>query len=173
MPEKKPSWQHGDAKELLREHLVVGKLPIDMPPNQVWQRFKDRPQFADFCSDEDKKKFSPRLNDLKMQLKIKEHRAFCDLLALEHDLLIHPESARNHRGEPRWEGSEAQRLLKLDVAAGRDKNKTPRDFRTERIEYLQYPLDVFRRHIYQERSCIKQHNCFQRKEIEKYCRRQP
>jgi hypothetical protein len=53
-------------------------------------------------------------------------------------------------GKPYWAGSTAQRLLKLDVDAGRHNLFTPKQLYDYRIEYRHFSLEVFRNHIYQE-----------------------
>jgi hypothetical protein len=55
------------------------------------------------------------------------------------------------RGEPRWEGSEAVRLLRLDMDEGKHHTMRPRDLYQTRPQYYEkYPLTVFRGHIDQE-----------------------
>jgi hypothetical protein len=67
------------------------------------------------------------------------------------DRRIHPKNALNHRGEPRWEGSEAVRLLRLDMDEGKHHTMRPRDLYQTRPQYYEnYPLTVFRGHIDQE-----------------------
>ena len=57
----------------------------------------------------------------------------------------------NHRGELRWEGSEAERLLRLDMDEGKHTTMTPFDLYCSRSEYSDhYPLKVSRKHIDQE-----------------------
>ena len=52
---------------------------------------------------------------------------------------------------PRWDGSEAARLLKLDIEAGEHLKLTPVKLHEKRVEYKALPLHVFRDHIYQEK----------------------
>lgn len=49
-----------------------------------------------------------------------------------------------------WAGSEAERLLKLDVDAGRHLSMAPKVLRSTREEYQEWPLKKFRDHITQE-----------------------
>ena len=51
---------------------------------------------------------------------------------------------------PQWKGSEAQRLLKIDMDEGKHLQKKPRLFQKDRPEYQEFPGQVFRNHIYQE-----------------------
>ena len=69
-------------------------------------------------------------------------------------LLLHkphcPTPMINHRGEPQWHGSNAERLLKADIAAKVNEAMTPKQMHCSREEYKIYPLEVFRKHIHQE-----------------------
>ena len=65
--------------------------------------------------------------------------------ALEHDRSIYPKTPG------RWDGSEAQRLMKKDVKIGRHKlYKKPADFWLCREEYQKFSLKKFRDHVWQE-----------------------
>ena len=63
--------------------------------------------------------------------------------------MTHPRPAM-FAGVPQWEGSEAQRLLKEDVAAGNHVGKTPTQFRLTRPEYQVYNAAFIGGHIKQE-----------------------
>jgi hypothetical protein len=76
-----------------------------------------------------------------------KHCASSDSAALAHDRHIYPKKTHNHRGEPRWEGSEAERLLKLDIDKGKNKSLKPIDIHHSRNEYKMYSLTVFWKHI--------------------------
>jgi hypothetical protein len=62
----------------------------------------------------------------------------------------HPKKTHNHRGEPRWEGGLAERLLKLDIADNKHLRLKPEVLRITKAAYQDYPLKVFRNHIDQE-----------------------
>jgi hypothetical protein len=79
-----------------------------------------------------------------------KHCASSDSAALTHGQRIYPKKTHNHRGEPRWEVSEAERLLTLDIDKGKNKSLKPIDLHHSRNEYKMYPLTVFRNHIDQE-----------------------
>ncbi len=60
--------------------------------------------------------------------------------------------------------SEAQRLLKLDIEAGKHTEMSKTDLHESKIEYYEnYPLDAFRDKIYQELRTAKYlHTCRER-----------
>ena len=74
--------------------------------------------------------------------------ANADEAALAHDLALG--IRKNNKPYPRWQGSEAEGLLKLDIDNGLNQIMRPKALRASRPQYLQFPLDVFRNHIYQE-----------------------
>jgi len=150
-------WQYSYAKKLLTEDLLSGKIPLDSESMTPQEAYLQRPEYAD--SDPNYKRFPNRLRALREQLLSKNDRADADREAFLHDRKLHPKPARNHRGELRWEGSEAERLLRLDMDAGKHETMTPMQLHQSRKEYNDedegYPLKVFREHIHQEVRCRK------------------
>ena len=145
---KKPKvpWAEGDAKRILKRELKKGAIPLnadDMAPRVVYMQ---HPEFADYPYEQ----FRDRLNDLRNKIKEKKARSTFDTHALERDRESHPKPAKNHRGEPRWEGSQAERLLKRDIDNRQHETLTPKALHNTQKEYKDYPLLVFRKHIYQE-----------------------
>ncbi len=151
MPPKKKDelkWRNSSAKRLLEKDLINGDIPINsadgMEPEVVYLQ---RPEFADF----ELAHFKARLRDLRRLIKDKRDTSASDSAALARDRQIYPKAAYNHRGEPRWEASEAERLLRLDMDVGKHTTMTPFDLYCSRSEYSDnYPLTVFRKHIDQE-----------------------
>ena len=54
----------------------------------------------------------------------------------------------NPRGYPRWDGSDAETLLRHDVEIGKHKVMKPEALWNTKNEYKQFPPKVFRDHIY-------------------------
>ena len=59
------------------------------------------------------------------------------------------------REYPRFDNSDAKKLLAKDVQENKHKEAQPIVFHQSRPEYLQFPLNVFRKHIYQEEYAQK------------------
>ena len=106
------------------------------------------------------------LNYLRKQMRQKKNHAARDSAALVHDRAIYPKPHLNHRGEPRWEGSEAERLLREDMQqrmheySGKSLPSLmqmslaalpPEQLWLSRDEYQDYQKDTFRQHIHQEK----------------------
>lgn len=147
MPKKtETTWKDSEAKRLLVQDLMSGEIPLDPNEMEPAQVYLQRPEFANFGYE----RFRDRLRDLRAQIRASKHHASSDSAALAHDRRIYPKKTNNHRGEPRWEGSEAERLLKLDIDEGKNMSLIPIDLYNSQNEYKKYPLKVFRKHIDQE-----------------------
>ena len=94
--------------------------------------------------------FRTNLRNLRQSLHRLQGHADADSAALAHDLQVRPPAANNPRGYPRWDGSEAERLLKIDINGCMHSNMKPHILYQKRKEYQEFPLEVFRDHIYQE-----------------------
>jgi hypothetical protein len=146
------NWKNSIARKLLEEDLRSGKIPLEgdvMKPQDV---FLQRPEYAEFCEYED---FPRRLRELRKQISRKNERALVAANALSHDRRIYPKERTDKTGKVRWEGSEAERLLRLDIDAGKHETMAPKLLYAERREYQEFPLKVFRNHIYQEQRTRK------------------
>jgi hypothetical protein len=143
-------WRNSKAQQCLRQLVASGEIDMILTPKQVWDRFCiPRPEFSGFHYNN--KIFPSRLRAIQKQHVEKSRRAEDSSAALAHDRLLLPAPAHNHRGEPRWQGSEAERFLKLDVAENRHQLMKPRQLYDSRVVYhSNYPLEVFRKHIHQE-----------------------
>lgn len=146
---EKPDWKTSDAKKLLELDLISGEIPLQsgddgMDPMDVYLQ---RPEFSEFPYEY----FRGRLLDMRKQITEKKALASVDAAALANDQKIHPKSSHSVRGEPRWDGSAAQQLLKNDIKDNKHKTMTPKDLHKSRSDYFDnYPLSVFRKHIDQE-----------------------
>ena len=58
-------------------------------------------------------------------------------------------------GYPFWDGSEAQRILKLGLLNGEYQSLKPRQVYNENEEFRKFPLHVFRNHFYKAQTSQK------------------
>jgi hypothetical protein len=168
-------WRYSPAKMYLKKCFVDGLIDIDYSgkdssgkskggPKNVWDTHcKDHPTFAGM---EYKPHFSSRLRGVRDDYVKKRGRAADDKEAYDNFRRICPVKTHNHRGEPRWEGSRAQELLRLDMDEGVHDVFLPARFQQKRIEYQDYRLQTFRDHINQETRLRKYNNWLLKKEIE-------
>jgi hypothetical protein len=144
---KKLTWRGSKARDLLEKDLISGDIPLDVNVMEAREVYIQRPEFADF----EYNHFRDRLRYLRNQIKEKKDDATSASVALAHDRQIYPKASHNQRGEPRWEGSEMERLLRLDMDAGKDKSMKPIALYQSRKEYNEScALSLFRKHIDQE-----------------------
>ena len=135
------SWE--TAKALLTKDIFSGMLKPTMRPKEAYSM---REEYKEV----EYKKFRANLNSLRKACEKLSNRAMVDSAAVTHDLEIHPIRKNALGVYPHWDGSEAQRLLKIDVKNGKNNTMAPCKLRMTREEYNSYPLDVFRKHIHQE-----------------------
>ena len=72
--------------------------------------------------------------------------------AYQADMLKLPRCNTTTRGYPFWDTHKASELLKDDEESGRAKNLKPTALWKSRKEYQDFPIPVFRKHIYQLRT---------------------
>jgi hypothetical protein len=142
---KPPAWRYSEAKDTLRKLLENdGDGTVhSMDPKDV---YKLSPLFQLYKYSN----FRTNLKSLKDSMKAENGIVNVDEQALAHDRTLIPTKTMTVRGYPRWEGSDAKKLLRDDVKEKKHKNSKPAELRDTREEYKNFPLTVFRKHIYQE-----------------------
>lgn len=138
-----PAWGKSKAKRLLSEQIIAGIVTDDMDWKQVYSS-------NDVYTATSRRKFYGRLHGLRGQIRDAKQRASADEKGLRHDRRQFPTPKTNHRGKPRWEGSDADKWLKEDVKAGVHKHNRPSQLYRTRDAYQEFPLAVFCKHVYQE-----------------------
>jgi hypothetical protein len=152
--EKPPpfSWKDSVAKEKLVMDIDEGVVTEGDNWEDVHQ---SRPEY----SDTDYNKFQGRLYRAFKSVAVGQDRASRDHAAMVRDRLIFPVAAHNHRGELRWEGSDAEAFLKQDVLAGKHQGMKPKAFRMTRAAYQLFFESSIRNHIYQEERLLNYYAC--------------
>ena len=148
-------WQYHPVRELLQEALINKEIPTDyklMGPLDVWNKYCDEDIFEGMEYDA---AFKRRLLALRKQVRDGKDRAAEDLEFFNIAKRNHPAPARNHRDEPQWNGSEAHRLLKIDMDAKKHFELKPEALWESRPEYGEFYLSTFRDHLWQEHKTRK------------------
>lgn len=132
------------AKGLLISDICEGKITSSMPPKDV-HNAREEYRLVPYAN------FRSNLRNLRLALQKTDERVAVDQAAFEKNRKAYPALA-NPPGfsYPRWDGSPAQSLLKLDVDKGRNREMRPQQLRDTMVEYAPFPKDVFRKHIHQE-----------------------
>jgi len=148
-----PSWHKSEGKKLLVRDLRAGTIHDAMDWVEVFQY---RPEFNVGVSyAEALRLFKGRLRSARAGVSKQRTRAETELALLQQDRVIHPAPAFNHRGEPRWEGSIVQQLLKQDVKDKVQEMLMHNEFYLSRPEYQTLPKSIMVGHIEQEIRLIK------------------
>jgi hypothetical protein len=147
-------WRKSAAKQVLKGHFREGKIsPNYQDAQEVWtEHCKDTDAFKRMQCDDT---FFRRLKTVRDDYLKKVERCQMDLEAFTIAKKNHPTPKKNSRGEPQWNGSIAQNLLKEAVKLGHHLEVTPRDLWIKKKEYQVYSLQTFRDHIYQEQRLLK------------------
>jgi hypothetical protein len=141
---KPPAWGSSRAKEILLEDIKAGIWKRGDPPAAIWLS-RDEYQIYD------KSNFGNNFRAACDQLERAQARANADAAAVFNDRQIHPRSSMTSYGYPHWDLSTASQLLLQDIEYGKLDFMTPKELRESREEFLDFPLDVFRKHIHQYR----------------------
>jgi hypothetical protein len=170
---KIPSWKNSLGRSILEEVILVGldrdDDGNDLPVLTIYEMVEEFQKFP-------LKRFSVNLEALRVIVHEVADKALRDSVAVDEFLARNTQSTMdaprfNYARYPKWQGSEAQRLLRIDLKGllqedrlfkGKD-GVLPKDLWETRDEYEAYPLIIFRNHIYKEIIHDKQVNWNQHK----------
>ena len=141
------TWNKSEARRLLERDLATGAIPVCGREMGTRLVYASRPEYATYTLE----LFTRRLASMRKTAKGQNARRVNDVAAHAHDLALRPQATHNINGVPRWEGSNAERLLKEDITAGLHTQMAPKMLFKTRVEYYQcFTLEKFRGHIAQE-----------------------
>jgi hypothetical protein len=141
-----PPWRQSVARQLLEQDIMNGTIPLTNAEMTARDIHSLRPEFMQLPYDS----FPRRLQALRKACKVKLDRGLTDAAAYQSDLQFDQRPTFAALGLPRWEGSDAQRYLGIDITAGLNLQMTPGELRATRNEYMVFGQAVFRGHIHQE-----------------------
>ena len=168
--EEVPEWGKSKARDYLLSLCMRPDFPSkdDIKPKQVWEelpwRVKDVPEFRFF---QDYKNFATRLRQARARAEKKTGRANEDAAFLRHDREIYPERTEDFNGEPIWQGSKAQELLRRDLKDKEKMQLRPKQLQLQEEEYMEFALKNFRNRIYSERKAMQRIVYIKKKRAEK------
>jgi len=160
-PPSPPAWRTSRAKKLLTADLLnednnVPLYPID---DEVQDYFDDeslltnleiynsRPEFLLYKWEN----FQTNLSNLREKIIQDKDMADADQAAFNQYRQAHPRPTTNHRGEPFWDRSEAQRLLRMDMDEGKHRQMKPSQLRQTRPVFEEHGVIAFGKKICQEK----------------------
>jgi len=155
--EPKTGWKNSRAREILWDLLHTGDIPLDGKKLTTKVILKKVCDMSDEHKEEmekwDSEKFAGRLRALRKQEKEKISRVAVDEAHFKQFVTNQPvTSFQSYYGYIHWQGSDAQKLLRQDIEAGKEKPPVrKRDLWLLRKQYWEeFPLNVFRDCYYQE-----------------------
>jgi hypothetical protein len=137
-------WIHSAAKKALRTDIILGKVTGDDLPKDVYDMRQSYKAFPF-------KNFKTNLQSLLEAVAKDIARMQHDCEAYGHDLSVVKSLRSNEEEGSRplsWHLSDARKLLKEDMAAGRHKQLKPNDLWLSRPEYQVFDLEIFRKAIH-------------------------
>jgi hypothetical protein len=147
-------WKDSKARTLLYKQLTDGNIPKDAKDSNgcftvplLDDIYKMHEEYKLY----DRTKFSSRLSSLRTQYHECMIRNAMDIEAFDNYRQNHQPSLISHYGYPEWQGSEAQRLLKIDLEAKKQDTMSRMDLWDSKPEFYEhFPLKVFRDKLNQE-----------------------
>jgi len=153
MAPKKHSWSKSDGKALLLADIRAKRVTHAMDWDAV---FQTRPKFCVGVTPvEALRLFQGRLTRAFKAVAVKDERVAHELALMQQDHIAHPRPALDHHGNPQWEGSQLQKLLKKDIAEGKHLTMSTTQLYNFRPEYQSMHKPLFLGKIEQEVKLVK------------------
>jgi hypothetical protein len=147
---KAKEWKKSLAKSLLSSLINNKKSKIHhMTAEEIWD---SDPIFQQYPFD----KFEEYLTTLQKAAANEEEIALINDEEFWKEMIAYPRDVVTDRGIPYWDSHPASSLLAEDVRDGTADMIKPKELHKMRTQYLEFPLKVFRQHIYQERRRLRE-----------------
>ena len=138
-------WRGSEEKEQLRLDIANGVVLDDVAPNIVYDMHEGIYHKFDYIL------FKQNLNNLRAAIRKSKFEVQEDKIAHTNTLNQRPLRDEIHPPlYPKWQNSVARALLVGDIKSGFSKEMKPAVLWRTRAEYLEFPLTVFRNHVYKE-----------------------
>jgi hypothetical protein len=137
-------WIHSLAKKSLRTDIILGKVTANSIPEEVYAMHNSYKRFPF-------NRFIMNLQSLIEAVGKDIARMQHDCETYGHDLGVVQALRSNEEAGSRplsWHLSDARKLLKVDMAAGKHKQFKPKDLWETKTEYKVFTLEVFRKAIH-------------------------
>ena len=136
-------WDKSKSKRLIQEGILNLTILPDMSAEDVQLMDKAHEKWPTVMLEE-------RLNAVRKQIKRDQSRAKEDAMRYQSDLKFIMERRKANGEKQPWHLSPAANQLKADMKAGKHEQMKPEQlYRSNPVYYENFPLVVFRKHIYQ------------------------
>lgn len=150
------NWRTSEAREIILGDLEDGRLPLDeevVSAQEAWdEMYYVLPEFEHVVFSQ----FKARLKDHRRQLARRKGSVDTFLVAFRHDQELRRQGyipgggPFDQHGRRIFALSAANPLLRDDVIDEKHKEMTTEELHASRDEYLEWPIEVFRRRLRQE-----------------------
>ena len=148
-------WIKSNARKILMIWLKTEKISLEVNFEEDEMLYEKHDEFKRHK----KSAWHRRLNACRNIVKKKVAAAEEELKCYKNFRGKNPVQTQNRFGTPNWQGSNAEALFLYDIGTGEyEKYQKPKDFYLSRLEYQEFPLDVFRDQIYQHKRAGKFNN---------------
>lgn len=138
-PKPKKAWQHSEERKRLKRALLDDASPIHgMTIGEIRDSDPGYQQYP---------KFEKYFKDLKQRVNEEKEQVKADDLAVKMHLMSFPRGEINAKGYPYWDTHLAKSLLEVDVSNKLNEKMKPRKLWKSRSEYMDFPADVFAKHV--------------------------
>ena len=148
-------WKTSVAREIILTDLEEGRLALyenELPAREAWDTiYCHLHEFRNVPFEQ----FKKQLEAHRKQALKKTKKAFNEEISFIHDRSLHPRPLANKRGEPSFDGTPAQELLREDVRNKLHEVMTPSQLQASQPEYKVYKPAIFKQRIYQEEKYQK------------------
>ena len=142
---KAKKWKKSLGQSLLQRLINNERSKVHtMEADEIWN---SEPIFQQYPFE----KFEEYVTTLKAAAVKEKEIATINEEEIWKEILAYPRGYLTDRGLPFWDTHDAKSLLDEDVRDGTADRLKPKELRETRQPYREFPLDVFRPHIYQER----------------------
>ena len=136
-------WDKSKSKQLIQEGILNLSIPPGMSAEEVQRMDKAHQKWPTVMLEE-------RLNAVRNQIKRDQLRAKEDAIRYKSDLQFVKALRKANDEKLPWHLSPAASQLKADMKAGKHELMKPEQlYRSNPVYYENFPLVVFRKHIYQ------------------------
>ena len=141
--EKPVPWGKSEAKETVRKLLLSDDHWMNVDERELYRMSES---FQDYLEH----RFVTNVKNLKRSIKAEKDRNAFEEAALLQDRQKIPKKETTYWNYLRYDTSEAKQLLRKDVRNKKHTTMKPAILHQTNEAYKQFPLRVFRKHIYQE-----------------------
>lgn len=154
------AWNKSEAKALLKRDIIAGKVTKSTNIDSLWESSVLYKQYK-------KGNFKTNVRALLNSVEKYQERASRDHSAMKQDFKNFPRPSTTSSGEPIWDGSLAQSMLKRDVATGLHQDMSPKDFWKYREAYQEFTFAKFRKAMYKEKTSANERSYWLNKQQSK------